>query len=165
MTISFPLQWKCREIKKKEEKRSCFKQMARLLSLQKYSADRHRADGMRAGMLIAGDNFGSAEWNRFRYQISRNGEVEELKGGTHRRAAVRRGGIGGFSALGGCCSLELMAQSQISCLPLLPPLPLSSCPLESSQKGWRGRDKGYILPFRMPAWKLCLADWCFLFGQ
>lgn len=35
--------------------------MARLLSLQKYSADRHRADGMRAGMLIAGDNFGSAE--------------------------------------------------------------------------------------------------------
>lgn len=75
--------------------------MARLLSLQKYSADRHRADGMRAGMLMAGDNFGSAEWNRFRYQISRNGEVEELKGGTHRHAAVRRGGIGGFSALGG----------------------------------------------------------------
>lgn len=43
---------------------------------------------------------------------------------------------------GGCCSLELMAQSQISCLLLLPTLPLSSCPLESSQKGWRGRDDG-----------------------
>lgn len=73
--------------------------MARLLSLQKYSADRHRADGMCAGMLIAADNFCSAEWNRFRYQISRNGEAEGRKRGVH--TVVLRCGIGGFSALEG----------------------------------------------------------------
>lgn len=53
-----PMEILSKEIKKKK---SCFKQMARLLSLQKYSADRHRADGMCAGMLIAADNFCSAE--------------------------------------------------------------------------------------------------------
>lgn len=69
---------------------------------------------------------------------------------------------------GGCCSLELMAQSQFSCLPLLLRPLLSSGPLESIQQGWGGRDKGYILPLRMPVWKLrywLTAVSFFFFGQ
>lgn len=123
--------------------------MARLLSLQKHSADRHGTDGMCAGMLIAADNFCSAEWNRFRYQISRNSEVEERKSGAHTIEWLLSSVVGleVFPALEGSCSSELTAQSQMSCLLLLPPLSLSSCPLESSQKGWRVWDDSYIMPF------------------